>query len=340
MGTDRPVIGVTMGDPCGVGAEIIIKALVDPDLRRQADYIIFGFSEQMSYTADRLDTDFVFFRDHHENIRAYNRQITVLDYDEFSVPATMPRGASKLGGAASMAFCEDAISAARRGLIDALVTAPISKTSWKLAGHHRFPGHTELLAKRCGAKNVAMMFVSPKLKVVLATIHQSLFDIRNSFTIGCVFNPMDLADQALRDWFGIENPRLGIAGLNPHAGEDGQFGDEEQRIISPAVLLANEAGINATGPLPADTIFLKALDGEFDAVVAMYHDQGLIPVKLLSWRDAVNLTLGLPIIRTSPDHGTAFDIAAKNQADPSSMKAAIRLAIELARTKARKQTST
>ena len=339
MGTDRPVIGITMGDPCGVGAEIIIKALADPDLRQQAGYIVFGFSEQLSYTADRLDADFVFFRDHHEDIRPYRHQITVLDYDEFSTPAAMPRGPSKLGGAASMAFCEDAISAARKGLIDALVTAPISKTSWKLAGHTRFPGHTELLAKRCGAKNVAMMFVSPKLKVVLATIHQALFDIRNSFTIGCVFNPMDLADQALREWFGIEKPRLGIAGLNPHAGEDGRFGDEEERIISPAILLANEAGINATGPLPADTIYLKALDGEFDAVVAMYHDQGLIPIKLLAWRDAVNLTLGLPIIRTSPDHGTAFDIAAKDLADPSSMKAAIRLAIELARRKAGKQTS-
>ncbi|MBT3200445.1 MAG: 4-hydroxythreonine-4-phosphate dehydrogenase PdxA [Phycisphaerales bacterium] len=329
-----------MGDPGGIGAEIIIKALADSDLRQQASFIVFGFSEQMSYTADRLDADFLFFRDHHEDIRQYNHEITVLDYDEFSIPPSMPRGASKIGGAASMAFCEDAISAARRGIIDAMVTAPISKASWKLAGIRRFPGHTELLAKRCGAKNVAMMFVSPKLKVVLATIHESLFDIRNSFTIGRVFNPMDLADQALRDWFGIEHPRLGIAGLNPHAGEGGQFGDEEERIISPAILLANEAGINATGPLPGDTIFLKALDGEFDAVIAMYHDQGLIPVKLLGWRDAVNLTLGLPIIRTSPDHGTAFDIAAKDKADPSSMKAAIQLAINLARKKADKNTKT
>jgi len=329
-----------MGDPCGVGAEIIVKALCDPDLRREASYVVFGFSEQLSYTADRLDMDLVFFRDHHEDIREYNHLITVLDYDEFSPPAAMPRGPSKLGGTASMAFCEDAISAARSGLIDALVTAPISKSSWKLAGFNKFPGHTELLAKRCGVRNVAMMFVSPKLKVVLATIHRALFDIRNCFTIGCVFNPMDLADQALREWFGIDKPRLGIAGLNPHAGEDGQFGDEEQRIISPAILLANEGGINAVGPLPADTIYLKALAGEFDAVVAMYHDQGLIPIKLLGWADAVNLTLGLPIIRTSPDHGTAFEIAGKDTADPSSMKAAIRLAIQLARRKADRQART
>ncbi|MCP4375406.1 MAG: 4-hydroxythreonine-4-phosphate dehydrogenase, partial [bacterium] len=221
MKTDRPVIGITMGDPCGVGAEIIIKALSDPEIRKLASFVIFGFSEQLSYTSDRLDADLVFFRDHHENIRKYNHKITVLDYDEFSMPPSMPRGASKIGGAASLAFCEDAISAARRGLIDAMVTAPISKTSWKLAGQHKFPGHTELLAKRCGAKNVAMMFVSPKLKVVLATIHQSLFVIRNSFTVGCVFNPIDFAEQALKDWFGIETPRLGIDGLTPHASEDG-----------------------------------------------------------------------------------------------------------------------
>ena len=319
-----------MGDPCGVGAEVIIKALADDDLRRSARYVVFGFSEQFSYTMDRLDLDLPFFRDRHEGIRHYPHQLTVLDYDEFSAPAAMRRGPSKLGGAASMAFCEDAIAAAQSGLIDALVTAPISKTSWKMARFDKYPGHTELLAKRCQARNVAMMFVSPRLKVVLATIHQALMDIRNSFTIGRVFNPIDLADQALREWFGIEKPRIGVAGLNPHAGEDGRFGDEEQRIIEPAVVLANEAGIKATGPLPADTIFLKALDGQFDCVVAMYHDQGLIPVKLLGWKDAVNLTLGLPIIRTGPDHGTAFDIAGKDLADPSSMKAAIRLAIRLA----------
>jgi 4-hydroxythreonine-4-phosphate dehydrogenase len=145
-----------------------------------------------------------------------------------------------------------------------------------------------------------------------------------------VFNPIDLADQALRNWFGIEKPRIAVAALNPHAGEDGQFGDEENRIIAPAILLAGEAGINVSGPYPADTLFGRAVKGEFDCVVAMYHDQALIPIKLLAWREAVNVTLGLPIIRTSPDHGTAFDIVGKNLADPSSMIAAIRLAIDLA----------
>jgi len=330
---DRPTIGLTMGDPCGIGAEIIVRALARWDLRRRARFVVFGFSEQIAYTADSLEMDLGIFRDHHEAIRRYNHDLVVLDYDEFSLPAALPRGPSALGGRASMAFCNGAIDAARAGLIDAMVTAPISKRSWQMS-RFRYPGHTELLAKRCRVKNVAMMFVAPQLKVVLATVHNSLFGIRDLLTIGRVFNPIELADRALRQWFGIDKPRIAVAGLNPHAGEEGQFGDEEGQIIAPAILMANEAGISASGPFPADTVFLKALDGQFDCIVAMYHDQGLIPIKLLAWREAVNVTLGLPIIRTSPDHGTAFDIAGKNKADPSSMIAAINLAIDLANKRA------
>ena len=319
-----------MGDPGGIGAEVVIKALADEDLRRRAKYVLFGFSEQFTYTADAMETEFSFFRDRHEEIRRYLHDLVVLDYDEISPPAAMPRGPSKLGGQASMAFCEGAIAAARGNLVDAVVTAPIAKASWQLAGYKKYPGHTELLADKCKTKHVAMMFVSPQLRVVLATIHEALFEVRNRFTIGCVFNPIDLADRALREWWGIENPRIAVCGVNPHAGEEGQFGDEEARVIAPAILMAHEAGINVHGPFPADTIYLKALQGKYDVVVAMYHDQGLIPIKLLAWREAVNVTLGLPIIRTSPDHGTAFDIAGKYRADPSSMIAAIRLAIDLA----------
>ena len=326
-----------MGDPAGIGAEIIVKALADADLRHSVRFVIFGFSEQLAYTADAVEVDFQFIRDHHEAIRRFDDDIVVLDYDEIAMPATMERGPSKVAGQATMAFCEDAISAAKAGLIDAIVTAPISKKSWELAGFKKYHGHTELLADKCKIKHVAMMFIAPQLKVVLATIHEGLFEIRNKFTIGCVFNPIELADRALREWFGVENPRIAVAGLNPHAGEDGLFGDEEARVIHPAILMAGEAGINVQGPFPADTLFIKALDGKFDCVVAMYHDQGLIPIKLLAWREAVNLTLGLPIIRTSPDHGTAFEIAGKNKADPSSMMAAIRLAVSLAQQKAAKQ---
>jgi len=326
----RPTIGITMGEPCGIGAEIIVKALANDQLRRRARYVVFGLAEQLAYTADSLEKNFAFHRDHHEDIRRYMHDLVVLDYDEIPMPVVMPRGPSKIGGQTSMAFCLDAIEAAQDKYIDAIVTAPISKTSWQLAGHRKYPGHTELLADKFKAKHVAMMFVCPQLRVALATIHVPLMSIRNRLTIGCVFNPIELADQALREWFGIDKPRIAVCGLNPHAGEAGQFGDEESRIIAPAILMAGEAGINATGPFPADTVYLKALAEGFDCVVAMYHDQGLLPVKLLAWRDAVNLTLGLPVVRTSPDHGTAFDITGKNKADPSSMIAAISLAIDLA----------
>ena len=323
-----------MGEPCGIGAEIIVKALVDPSLRGRARFVVFGFSEQLTYLADTLELDLTFRREHHEDIRRFSERVVVLDYDEINISPMMSRGPSRIGGQASMAFCQDAINAAKSGLIDAMVTAPISKVSWKLAKLGKFPGHTELLAYKCKPRNVAMMFVAPMLRVVLATIHVGLFEVRNKFTIGCVFNPIDLADRALRDWFDLDKPRIAVAGLNPHAGEEGQFGDEEIRVISPAILMASEVGIDVSGPFPADTLFKKAVDGQYDCVVAMYHDQGLIPIKLLAQNNSVNLTLGLPIIRTSPTHGTAFDIAGKNQADPGSMIAAINLAIDLVLRKA------
>ncbi|MCE5327627.1 MAG: 4-hydroxythreonine-4-phosphate dehydrogenase PdxA [Planctomycetaceae bacterium] len=330
MDDARPTIGITMGDPCGVGAEVIVKALASRELRNRARFVIFGFYEQLAYTADTAEIDLGTVRVHHEDLRRLDLEMVAADYDEVAQPSSMPRGPSRLGGLASLAFLEDAIAAARTGVIDALVTAPISKTSWQMAGAKRFPGHTELLAERCGVRNVTMMFVSPQLKVALATTHHAVCDLRNLITIGAVFNPIDLADQALKRWFGIAKPKIAVAGLNPHAGEEGRFGDEESRIIAPAILLATEAGIDAIGPLPADTIFRQAVDGKFDCVVAMYHDQALIPIKLLAWDSAVNLTLGLPIIRTSPDHGTAFDIAGRNKANPASMIAAINLAIDLA----------
>jgi 4-hydroxythreonine-4-phosphate dehydrogenase len=169
---------------------------------------------------------------------------------------------------------------------------------------------------------------------VLATIHEALFELRHSFKIGTVFDPIDLGHQALVEWFGIEKPRIAVCGLNPHASENGQFGDEERRIIEPAIMMARQQGMDVQGPFPADTIFIKAAQGAYDLVVAMYHDQGLIPVKLLDFVGAVNLTLGLPIVRTSPDHGTAFDIVGKNKADPSSIKAAIIMAADIATKRA------
>jgi len=178
-----------------------------------------------------------------------------------------------------------------------------------------------------------MMFLAEPLRLALATIHEPLFEVRHKFTIGCVFEPIDLLNDALKMYFDIRTPKIGIAALNPHAGEDGQFGDEEKRIITPAINLARHHGINCLGPFSADTMFLRAAQGEFDGVVAMYHDQGMIPVKLLNFAHAVNVTIGIPIVRTSPAHGTAFDIAGKNIAHAAGMKSAITTAIQMAKTK-------
>lgn len=321
-----------MGDAAGIGPEVIVKALADPAIRRSAKFIIFGMNEQLCYAADNAEIEPFWGRHQHEKIkRIYPYKVVVADYDDYSVPAWI-KGPSRVAGEASIRFCLDAIDAARAGIIDAVVTAPISKRSWHLAGA-AWPGHTEMLARRCKSKRKAMMFIAGPLRMALATIHEPLFEVRHKFTIGCVFEPIDLLNDALKEYFGLENPKIGVSALNPHAGESGQLGDEEQRIISPAILLAQEQGINCQGPFPADTLFRKAASGQFDGVVAMYHDQGMIPVKLLDFENAVNVTIGIPIIRTSPAHGTAFDIAGQNLANPAGMKSAITTAIKMSRTK-------
>jgi len=327
---EQPVIGITMGDAAGIGPEVIVKALHDPLIRHAARYIIFGMDEQLGYAADAAEIEPFWGRIQHEKVGRDNPfRVVVADYDDYSV-TPWAGGPTRVAGESSIRFCLDAIDAAQGGLVDAVVTAPISKTSWKLADAE-WPGHTEMFAKRTKSKRKVMLFVSGPLKVALATVHVALFEVRHKFTIGCVFEPIDLLDAALKEFFGLENPRIGVAALNPHASENGQFGDEEQRIITPAITLAQEQGIACSGPFSADTLFLRAVKGEFDAVVAMYHDQGLIPVKLLDPHGAVNITLGIPIIRTSPAHGTAFDIAGRNLANEASMKAAIRAAVDMAR---------
>lgn len=325
----KPLIGITMGDPGGIGAEVTMKALADPDVRHLGRFIIYGLAESLSYAADLAEVNPFWFRVPHEAVRRIESGVIVADFDEFPMFTPAVRCPTSDGGIASMRFLDTAIQAAREGRIDAMVTAPICKASWRLAGY-KFPGHTERLADAFNTHRVTMMFVGGRLRIALASIHEPLFELRNSFTIGKVFQPIELMDAALRGWFGIANPRIAVCGLNPHAGEDGMFGDEETRIIEPAMVMAREAGANVEGPFPADTIFWRAMQGHFDGVVAMYHDQGLIPVKLLAFEDSVQMTLGLPIIRVSVDHGTAFDIAGQNRASAASMKAAIRLACELA----------
>jgi len=327
----EPVVGITMVDPAGVGAEVVVKALADPELRRLGRFVVLGLNEMITYAADLSEIDPFWWRDQHENARRYPHRVVVADYDEYNVLANDLHMPTKEGGAISYQLILDACDLLKQRQLDALVTGPISKVSWKLAGI-KYPGHTELLADQFKTKRVTMMFAAEKLRVALATLHLPLMDIRNRFTIGCVFQPIDLLHQALVNWFGVPRPRIAVAGLNPHASDEGRFGDEEARIIQPAITMAREAGIDVEGPEPADTLFLKAVRNNcYDGIVAMYHDQALIPVKLLAFDTAVNVTLGLPIIRTSPDHGTAFDIAGKNRANCGSMKAAIRLACQLAR---------
>jgi len=335
-----PVIGITMGDPLGIGPEVVVKALDDPTLRKSARFVVYGRNARLTLAADRSRIHPLWFRVAAGSDRAHEPllgDVTVLDYatdaDEDEPIAALTPGPTRAGGLASKRFVEDAVTDALRPAgdprrIDAIVTGPISKESWSLAGF-RWPGHTELLASRTRAKRHAMMFVSPRLRVALATAHLPLMDVRNVLTIGRVFDPIELGHELCRR-LGIARPVIAVAGLNPHAGENGLFGDEEIRVIGPAIEAARRQGIDARGPLPGDTVFLAAANGTYDLVVAMYHDQGLIPVKLLDRDRAVNVTVGLPIVRTSPDHGTAFDIAGRGVADPGSMRAAIELAIRLA----------
>jgi 4-hydroxythreonine-4-phosphate dehydrogenase len=237
------------------------------------------------------------------------------------------------GGRAMVTYILTAIEMALNQEVAGMVTGPISKAALNLAGY-RYPGHTELLAERTGAAEVAMMLAGGKFRVVLATIHCALSDVPGLLSLDALIRLFALTCRALQHDFGISKPSLGVAALNPHASEGGLFGDEEKEIIIPAVLEARGRGLAVSGPFPADTLFWRHAQGEFDAICAMYHDQGLIPLKLLHFMDAVNVTLGLPIIRTSVDHGTAYDLAGTGDAHPGSLKAAIFMAAEMARRKA------
>lgn len=342
----RPVVCVTLGDPGGIGPEVIVKALADREVRHVARWRILGVGSALHHAAERAGVDPFWWRVAHgseliETTLAHD--VTLIDYESADAPVNPPRAPSKRGGELSFRFVEDAIVAAARPVGDplrvrAIVTGPISKAAWSLAGRGKYPGHTELLATRFGVKRHGMMFVSEHLRVILATAHLPLMDVRNILTIGRVFDAIDLGHDACKQ-LGVRRPRIAVCGLNPHAGEGGLLGDEERRIIAPAVEVARGHGIDASGPFPGDTVFRDAVPrpgssgrrARFDLVVAMYHDQGLIPVKLLFRDEAVNMTVGLPTVRTSPDHGTAFDIAGQGRADAGSMRAAMLLAARVAR---------
>lgn len=332
---DRPILAVTMGDPGGIGPEVLVKALADPARRAKARFRIFGTSGALVEACERARIDPFWWQVEFTSELlgdAMAQDCVLIDYEPQGRRVLYPRAATTKGGDYSYRFVEDAITAAEKRPgdpvhVDGIVTAPISKQAWAMAGR-KFPGHTELLGRRFLAKRVAMMFEAPRLRVTLVTVHIPLLNLTHSLTIGRIFDAIDLTNLALKE-LGIYRPRIAVCGLNPHAGEGGLIGDEEQRLITPALNLAQHQGINATGPFSGDTIFNAALDGRYDAVVAMYHDQGLIPIKLLARDEAVNITLGIPTVRTSPDHGTAYDIAGSNRANAGSMMAAVDCAIRM-----------
>jgi 4-hydroxythreonine-4-phosphate dehydrogenase len=288
----KPRVGVTVGDPAGIGPEIVAKAVADPAVRDACEPVIYG-----PHDADAL--------------RAFR-----------------PGVLSAEAGRAAYDAIVQAVGDARRGHIAAIATAPISKEAFALAGLP-WKGHTDLLAHLTGTPRVAMMFESERLRVVLATVHVPLQEVPRLLTRELVEFTIDLTARELPR-FVRGRTRIAVAGLNPHAGEHGVIGHEDEAVMRPAVDACRARGVDVSGPWPADTVFARAAAGEFDAVVACYHDQGLIPVKLVAFGRAVNVTLGLPIVRTSVDHGTAFDIAGRGTADPSSLVQAIRLATRLA----------
>lgn len=333
MAVDRarlPVIGITMGDPAGIGPEIIVKALSDPAVWNCCVPLVIGDKSILEREIRSLTSPLVVQPvSSPVNLVSQENRILLLEasqLDGSNVPYGKP-GAET--GRALARYIETAVELALKGTIEAVVTAPISKQSLRLAGYG-FPGHTEMLAHLTGTRDVVMMLAGSRLRVVLVTIHCPLANVPRLISRESILTTLRITQRGLREMFGIEEPRIAVAGLNPHAGEAGMFGREEQTVITPALEAARGEGIDARGPYPPDTLFYRAVSGEFDVVVCMYHDQGLIPLKLLHFDDGVNITLGLPIIRTSVDHGTAYDIAGKGIARPSSMLQAIGIAAQMA----------
>ncbi|MGG2197518.1 4-hydroxythreonine-4-phosphate dehydrogenase PdxA [Paenibacillus validus] len=326
---DRPTIGITMGDAAGVGPEIIMKALQDPHIHEQCRPIVIGDAKFLTRAERFLQTG-LRVRSISSVEEASGEAGVVYCLDMDLLPGDLPYGqVSPLAGDAAFRFLEKSIELARLGLIDAICTAPLNKEALHKGGH-RYPGHTEILADLTGTQDYAMMLSSPKLKVIHVTTHIGIIDAVKSITPERVYSVIRMAADTLRK-AGYSDPRICVCGINPHAGENGLFGygEEEEKIV-PAVERAKAENINVQGPLPADTLFFRAVRGDFDIVVAMYHDQGHGPIKVLGLEAGVNITVGLPIIRTSVDHGTAFDIAGKGIADELSLKEAVRQAVELA----------
>lgn len=329
-----PVVGITMGDPAGIGPEILIKALGFPEIFQLCKPVVIGDAQIIQKALRLLSSPLkIISVDHPSSSVPDPKTIPIINASNLPENVTTLSGPTPETGKAMIAYIRTGVTLAMNQDIDALVTCPITKTGLKLAGS-LFHGHTELIADQTGTQKFAMMLTGKRLKVVLVTVHLPLCQVAQNLTIEKIFQTICLTRDSLVRRFGIPCPKLAVAGLNPHAGEEAMFGREEIEIIAPAVGLAREQGIDIEGPLPPDTVYYHGLNGKYHAIVSMYHDQGLIPFKLIHFKDGVNTTLGLPIIRTSVDHGTAYDIAWKGIADPSSLVEAIYMAAAQAKNQA------
>jgi 4-hydroxythreonine-4-phosphate dehydrogenase len=327
---DLPLIGITMGDPVGIGPEIIAKALADPSVHAACRPVIFGDEAVLVQAMHTYGNALILQACDTIERRAPGNHIELVPVSHLDHTALQPGRPTRESSAAMAAAITEAVGHAVSGRIDAVVTAPINKQALNQAGFN-YPGHTEMLARLTNTPEVVMMLAGERLRVALVTIHCALKDVPGLLSTASIVTTASITREGLRRYFtpGSE-PRIAVAALNPHAGEGSLFGSEERDIITPAIEQLRARGIDATGPHPPDTVFHAAARDSYDAVICMYHDQGLIPLKLLHFDNGVNITLGLPIIRTSVDHGTAYDIAGRGQADPSSLISAIRTAAAMA----------
>jgi 4-hydroxythreonine-4-phosphate dehydrogenase len=330
---NRPLLAITLGDPAGIGPEVIVKALGHADVYEQCRPLVLGdqriLARAMGWiTGPGLAFDVVTAPSQGQYRAGL---ITLLDLQNADPAAIQPGRVSAAAGRAAVEYVLRACDMTMAGETDAVVTAPLNKEAMNLAGYH-YAGHTELLADRTGAEKVSMLLTGPKLRVVHVSTHVALSEAIRRVTSQRVEEVIDLAQHSCQA-LGIARPRIAIAGLNPHASEGGLFGDQEAKEIQPAIERARARGLQVTDPQPPDTVFLRAVKGEYDIVVAMYHDQGHIPMKLLAFDSGVNVSMGLPIIRTSVDHGTAFDIAGTGKAREESMLEALKVAVQMAQAR-------
>ena len=332
MGTqERPVLALTVGDPAGIGPEVVLRALATGEVLPEARLLVVGSRGVLAERARRFDLPCELPSvGGPEEFRRGGAPAALYDVPGLDLTGLRLGTASAPGGRAALAYVEEAVGWALAGEVAGLVTGPINKEAIGRAGS-AFPGHTELLASRAGSRRARMMLVGGGLRVTLVTTHVALRRLPGLLTTERILRTIQVTDEALRRWFAVERPRIALCGLNPHAGEGGRFGSEDLSVVAPAAAEARSKGLDCAGPLPSDTLFYHAQRGRYDAVVALYHDQGLIPVKLLAFEEAVNVTLGLPFIRTSVDHGTAYDIVERGVASPRSLLEAVKLAVRFAR---------